>query len=66
MIHVTIKYKDSHSDKTAVKDAEVAAKYIDAVIRVYTVSEFINDVEKIETLDLNTNEVKQVYPVVQS
>lgn len=66
MIHVTIKYKDSHSDKTAVKDAEVAAKYIDAVIRVYTVSEFIKDVEKIETLDLSTNEVKQVYPVVIS
>lgn len=66
MIHITIKYKNSHSNKTAVKDAEVASKYIDAIIRVFKHDNLIDDVEKIETLDILTNERKQVYPEVQS
>jgi len=64
MIHVTVKYKKSHSDKTAVKDAEVASKYVDAIIRVFKHDHIIDDIEKIETFDINTKEQKQVYPEV--
>jgi len=64
MIYVTVMYKNKYSDKTAVKDAEVASKYVAAIISVFKHNRIIDDIEKIETFDIDTKEQKQVYPKV--
>ena len=64
MIQVLISYKNKSTDRTAVKNAEVAAKYIDAIITIYKHDDLIDDVEKIEMIDSITRESKIVYPKV--
>lgn len=64
MIHVIISYKNKSSNKTSVKNSEVASKYINAILTVFRHDQLIDDIEKIETVDYQTKECKTVYPEV--
>jgi ribosomal protein S8 len=66
MIHVLIIYKNNVSDRRAVKNDEVASKYVDAIINVFKHENIIDEIEKIETIDYLTKEYKIVYPEVTS